>query len=356
MGARTPVGASGLILPRFEGPLDLSRKMVQLRNLQGRQQFNQVQLQRAQAAQKAEQKELKAEEQAQKERRLVDQIVAKHQGDWRKALPEIMRVAPRRGLSLRKELAEWDKLDAERKQEIIATDMARTKRRGQLALGIRDQSSYEAGIKKAVEEDLISEEEGQQMLSVPYDPENVDAIRKQALTLEQFYAIEQKRNERTVKEKDFQFWADSQRETRNLPRNATTDRMLREEYRKLGEKKPTTPFAAFAFGGPEGKKLATEWVELQNKYRDATTDQKRQLDAITARFNREMKLVQAQVRMNRPSEEQIQRMEAILRKANEDYDAVLTPMVSVISPDGVEGEIPRSQLQDAIKEGYKLLE
>ena len=240
-----------------------------------------------------------------------------------------------------------------------------------LAADQRPQAVLQA-IPSLVEQGVISAQEAQQYEQIAkLPPEQLEQTLRmfQGMgvdSLEQFKA-EEKRKARTTEEKNFQAWYKTELEALGLKPNAKLEQKKRAEYRKLGEKKPTTPFAAFAFGGPEEQKLAREWVTLQNKYRDATGDQKRQLDSINARFKREMEVIKAQIGFpGDPTKEQAARMEELLRKANEDYDAVLSgkapeqgkpaDTVSVISPDGVRGKIPRAQLQDAIQQGYRKVE
>ncbi len=330
--------------------------MVQLRSLLQGQQLNQQFLQ-------SNQLKLEQAQRGQQEQQQVDQMIAKHKGDLRAALPEIMKVSPRSGRELQTWLTNWDRQDTQKKLEVLNLSIKKTVRKAQLASGVRDQSSYEAAVNKGLQEQLYDQPTAQKMLSDPYDPKNVRAIQRQALTSQQWFEQEQNRlnaersrqqDARNAPEKVYDFLARTMGTVRSqsewtAKRNFAQARLrkmgvsedymdlIEEEYspeaaqqvKQLGiepkeEKKPTTPFAAFASGDPEEQKLARQWIALQNRYRQATGNQKRQLDSINARFNREMQVVKAQIEPTfGATEQQKQRMEAILRKANEDYDAVV---------------------------------
>ena len=180
------MGSSRLFLPKFEGPLDLSRKAVQLKSLLGRQQLNQQFLQ-------SNQLKLQQAQRGQQEQQQVDQIIAKHKGDLRAALPEIMQVSPRSGRELQTWLTNWDRQDTQKKLEVLNLSIKKTQRKAQLASGVRDQASYEAAVNKGLQEQLYDQPTAQQMLSVPYDPKNVRAIQRQALTSQQWFSLEQNR-------------------------------------------------------------------------------------------------------------------------------------------------------------------
>ncbi len=180
------MGTSRLYLPKFEGPLDLSRKAVQLKTLLGRQQLNQQFLQ-------SNQLKLQQAQRGQQEQQQVDQIIAKHKGDLRAALPEIMKVSPRSGRELQTWLTNWDRQDTQKKLEVLNLSIKKTQRKAQLASGVRDQASYEAAVNKGLQEQLYDQPTAQQMLAVPYDPKNVRAIQRQALTSQQWFSLEQNR-------------------------------------------------------------------------------------------------------------------------------------------------------------------
>ncbi len=168
------------------GLMDRMGRMVQLRSLGQRQELTSARTQYVQQANRAQEQEYQ-------EQRAVDQIISKFGGKMRDALPEIMKRAPRLGMEWRTKLAEWDKLDAQRKQEILELSGAKTDRLGQLALGITDQATYEAGIKQGVQEGLFDEDTASQYLSVPYDPEKIKSFRRQAMTTRQFLSAENDR-------------------------------------------------------------------------------------------------------------------------------------------------------------------
>ena len=336
-----PLAALSLRQPRFEGPLDQYGKAVRLKSLLQGQEINQFNLQQAQ--QQAKQQQLGQQQQAEQQEKM--------QALWEAAGYKLDRVI---------ELAPEHKIGVEAYRSLID---ARTKRRkdnqgmtlednkiargkaetiGSAAGGILSLSPEQrpAAIQRAipvlVEQGVMSQEEGQQYQQLAQlPPEQLESMLKMiqlaSVDAGEQQKAEEKRKERTTKEKDYQYWAEAKRKAENLAKSAKVDLRLRTEYARQGEKGPSTPFAAFASGDPEQQKVAEKWIALQNKYRQAmqdetglTPNQKRQLDSINARFNREMKVAQASMEYrDQPEPEEIARMEAILRKANEDYDAVL---------------------------------
>src|SRR4051812_41104586 len=87
--------------PNIPSPLTSYMKMLQTRNLVQQNKSGDLQLQQQQQ-QADDEKAYRA-------------VLQKHNGDMKAALPEIMQVAPRKGLEIQKSLAEWDKLDTEGK-------------------------------------------------------------------------------------------------------------------------------------------------------------------------------------------------------------------------------------------------
>ena len=209
MASRPIVGASRLYLPKFEGPLDQYRKVVQLKTLLGRQQFNQVQLQRAQSAQQAEQQAAALERQ-------VDDLIANASGDIRATLPKIRALSPEHWKQWKGWFADYDKKDAEAKMAVIDLGTKRSEQMAQLTQGVYDQASRDAAIRKGVEEQLIDEETAQRWLSMPYDPAKIKALQKSTLTTQQFLTHErnklnterqQQQDARNAPEKVYEFIA-----------------------------------------------------------------------------------------------------------------------------------------------------
>ena len=186
MASRPIVGASRLYLPKFEGPLDQYRKVVQLRSLLGRQKFNQVQLQRAQSAQEAEQQAAVLDRQ-------VDALISNSGGDIRAALPKIRALSPEHWKQWKDWFADYDKKDAEGKMAAIDLGTKRSGRMAELTQGVHDQASRDAAIRKGLQEQLIDEERAQRWLSMPYDPAKIKALQKSALTTQQFFTHERNR-------------------------------------------------------------------------------------------------------------------------------------------------------------------
>lgn len=361
-----PLAALGVRTPQFKSPLDQMTKAVHLKSLLQGQEINKFNLQQAQrGAQQQQQAQAGMQALFNRADGKLDKMIelAPQAGIGMEAYQNLIDRRTKRRQELQKMTLDDLKIGRE-KAELLSRSVS-----AMLSLPADQRPQAVLQAIPSLVEDPEEAQQYQQLAQLPAEQleQTLNMFRLLGVDSTEQFKAEEKRKARTTKEKDFQFWANTERKARGLPRNAKTESMLRAEYHKRGEKKPTTPFAAFAFGGPEEQKLARQWVALQNKYRGSSGDKKLQLDSINARFNREMQVVKAQIGFpGDPTEEQIARMEGILRKANEDYDAVLSgkapeqgkpaDTVSVISPDGVRGKIPRAQLQDAIQQGYRKVE
>jgi hypothetical protein len=374
-----PLPALGIRSPQFEGPLDQYRKVVQLRSLLQGQQVNQARLQQFEQQQKDRQL-------AQQEQQRTQSLFRETGGDWE----EFFKKAPGRGISmasLLKMKESYRKDQQEYRAQSVEERAARKERTALygneaaavLALpGDQRKAAFMQRLQGMVGRGSLKPQQAQQFAQLAQLPDEefnrqLEMIQLSAVGATKLFETEEKREaekaKRTTKQKEFQSFLKNYRETKNLPRNAKTEMQARlsPEWKAWQGKAAATPFAAFASGDPEQQRLARQWIGLQEKYRQATGEEKRQLDSINARFKREMEVIKAQIGFpGDPTQEQITRMEELLRKANEDYDAVLAgkapkaggadDTVSVISPDGVRGKIPRSQLEGALQQGYKKVE
>lgn len=195
-----PLAALRLRHPRFEGPLDQYRKVVQLRSLlqgqrlnQQRQQFNQQSLQRNQFLFQQDQQRQQGEQAAAALDRQVDDLIANSGGDLRATLPKIRALSPEHWKQWKDWFADYDQKDAKAKMAVIDLGTKRMARMAELTQGVHDQASRDAAIQKGVQAQLIDEERAQRWLSMPYDPAKIKALQKSALTTEQFFTHERNR-------------------------------------------------------------------------------------------------------------------------------------------------------------------
>lgn len=176
--ASIPLPALSIRPQQPASPLEQYSHIAQLQGLAQQQQLGAEQLKGAQMQNQQTQEQI-SEDAAYK------QALANSGGDIRKALPDIMKVAPTRGIALQKQITEWDKADIDKKKSILDYHEKQAGRLGQIAGSITDQPSYEAAIRQAATEQLIEPPAAQQLLSTPYDPNVVKGFQQQALTAQQ---------------------------------------------------------------------------------------------------------------------------------------------------------------------------
>ena len=230
------MGTSRLFLPKFEGPLDLSTKAVQLRSLLGRQQFNQVQLQRVQAKQQTEQEAAVLDRQ-------VDDLIANSGSDIRAALPKIRALSPEHWKQWKDWFADYDRKDAEAKMAAIDLGTKRSEQMAQLTQGVHDQASRDAAIQQGLRAQLIDEPSAQRWLSMPYDPAKIKALQKSALTTQQFFTHErnrlnaerqQQQDVRNAPEKVYDFLARTMGTVRSQTEWTAKRNFVQARLRKMG--------------------------------------------------------------------------------------------------------------------------
>jgi hypothetical protein len=164
--------------PQQVDPIGLYSRLAAIKGAQQQQQLGAEQLKGAQL-QNTQLQTAVDEDTAYK------QAIANAGGDIRKALPDIMKVAPNRGVVLQKQLTEWDNADINKKKAILDLHEKQAGRLGQIAGSVTDQPSYEAAIQQATQEQLIEPQAAQQLLATPYNPQTVKAFQQQALTAQQ---------------------------------------------------------------------------------------------------------------------------------------------------------------------------
>ncbi|KKN66885.1 hypothetical protein LCGC14_0466600 [marine sediment metagenome] len=364
-----PLAALGVRTPQFKSPLDQMTKAVHLKSLLQGQQAGQLKLEQQQ--------------QAQKDQQIFRKAYMEAQGDPRKTIELVTRagVSPQLISQYRDSITKSRKALEDLDGAALDNAAKRNDAIGgafQAVLGVSEQQRTQAYAQvrgQLIQSGVIRAQEAPEQypgdefmrvgaLSSTSAKDQIAAERQRRVDKET--RRHQREMEKPASEREFQAVYPAWLEAKGLKKNGKVEIQARKEIAAWG-KKATTPFAAFASGDPKQQRLARQWIGLQEKYRQATGEEKRQLDSINARFKREMEVIKAQIGFpGDPTKEQAARMEELLRKANEDYDAVLSgkapeqgklaDTVSVISPDGVRGKIPRAQLQDAIKQGYRKVE
>ena len=358
-----PLAALAVRSPRIEGPLDQMTKAVRLKSLLQGQEVNEAYLQRMKRQQQAQQAQ-------QEEQGRTQSLFREVGGDWE----EFFKKAAGRGISMGTLLKLKESYRKDQQEYRAQSVEERLARKEQMALYGNEvaavlalpenqrKASFMQRVQALAGQGSLEPQQAQQFAQLAQLPDEefnrqLDLIRLSAIGATKLFEAEEKREQRTVKEKDFQAWYKTEREALGLKRTAKLEQQKRAEYRKLDEKKPTSPFAAFASGDPKQQKLAREWVALQSKYRrltqgeaGLTASQKRQVDSINAQFNREMEVIKAQIQFDQPTEEQTRRMEEILQKANDDYDAVLgvkAPVPAGAAKKKLDAETARRFLKEA---------
>jgi hypothetical protein len=157
-------------------------KIAQLRQMQQQGQMGQIQLQQAQ--------------QQQSEDQAFHQTMQKYGGDIQKALPELMQVAPSHGMKVQQQLMEWQKASTEEKAKKVETSLKQMQGLGQLASTVKDPQSYQAAITQAMQGGLLDQQTGQSLLSQGYDPNTVEQMKQQAVSVQQ--QLENKQKELTL--------------------------------------------------------------------------------------------------------------------------------------------------------------
>lgn len=174
----------------------------------------------------------------------LKQAVQNAGGDVRKALPQIMQIAPDKGIALQKQFEEWDTADITKKKAIIDLHSKKAERIGQLAGTVTDPESRDLALKAAVEEGLVEPDEAQKMAAAPFDPTVYKNLQIQGMTAKEQHdatAKELDRQDRldkekadreapTGKEKDFQAFYAPWLEANELPKNAKNEMKARKEY------------------------------------------------------------------------------------------------------------------------------
>lgn len=229
--------------PRFEGPLEQYGRLVQLRSLMQSQQVNALRLEQAQ-------REARLQKEQEEKLDAVNKIISKHNGDWRSALPEISAVFPEYAMGLKQQDFEMSKAGSEAKITKLELLSARTKRVRSRYREIFDESSYQRVIGELINEGTLEGERGQYYLQLGYDPKRVAAAQRATVSLDKILdyeldrekAAETKRHRLAIevpeKERRFQAFYPSYRESRGLPKNAKVEQQARREFARLGKAEP----------------------------------------------------------------------------------------------------------------------
>ncbi len=188
-----PLAALRLRHPKFEGPLDQYRKVVQLRSLLGHQRLNQQYQQLNQLKLQQEQQRQQGQQEAAALDRQVDDLIANSGGDLRATLPKIRALSPEHWKQWKDWFADYDRKDAEAKMAAIDLGTKRSKQMAVLTQGVYDQASRDAAIQKGLQAQLIDEPTAQRWISMPYDPAKIKALQKSALTTQQVFTHERNR-------------------------------------------------------------------------------------------------------------------------------------------------------------------
>lgn len=167
------------------GPLDQYAKAMSLKGMMQNQQLQQNQLQ--------------MQQQEMNEYRAAREAIQQAGGDIRKALPEIMKVAPNIGLKYQKSISDWEGADVTKKKGMLDLEAAKVKGMGQLAGTITDQGSYENAVKQAAQSGLLERYEAAEMLQMPYDPAKVKAWQMRGMEIEKALGEETRKLDEKIK-------------------------------------------------------------------------------------------------------------------------------------------------------------
>lgn len=242
-----PLAALAVRTPKFEGPLDQMTKAVQLKSLLQRQGINEAYLQRMQEQRQGQQQ---AQQRAQEEQQRIQSLFRETEGDWQ----EFFKKAPGRGISMgtllklkesyRKDLQEYRAQSVEER----ATRKERMALYGNEVAAVvalpenQRKASFMQRVQALTTQGLLQPQQAQQFAQLAQLPDEefnrqLELIRLSAIGATKLFDAEEKREARTVKEKDFQFWYKSELEALGLKRTAKLEQQKRAEYRKLDEKK-----------------------------------------------------------------------------------------------------------------------
>jgi hypothetical protein len=191
-------------------------KIAQLRNMQQQGQMGQIQLQQAQ--------------QQQSEDQAFHQTMQKYGGDIQKALPELMQVAPSHGMKVQQQLMEWEKASTEEKAKKVETSLKQMQGLGQLASTVKDPQSYQAAITQAMQGGLLDQQTGQSLLSQGYDPNTVEQMKQQAVTVQQQLENQAKRADAPARKREASANREAPDSTGTAPDGARANSYTRPEY------------------------------------------------------------------------------------------------------------------------------
>ncbi len=229
-----PLAANNLILPQIANPDDVKARYA---------------VQKEQQAQIAERQRIRKQQQA------AQKLIADAGGDVKKALPAIMQVAPEIGMEYQKKIADWDKLDVDKKIKELELAGKKMERLGQLAGAVKDEQTKQMALQTAVAEGLIDQQTAQQIAQQPFDPRVFQQFQMQAMSakdqaaqqLERTKAEEAARHNKAMEnaptstEKDFQAWYKAKLEAGGLKPNARIEMAARDEYRKMQKERVAVP-------------------------------------------------------------------------------------------------------------------
>lgn len=167
------------------GPLDQYGKAMQLKALlnanalaPGQQQIQQQTIQANQQQIAAQQKQ--ADDQAK-----IAKIFQDSGDDVGSAVKQSMAVNPQLALGYQKQILESQDASLKEKTSLLDYHNKQAGRLGQLANGVTDQVSFQSAIGDALKEGDIDAPTATKLLSQPYNPQIVDQIKNNALTVQQ---------------------------------------------------------------------------------------------------------------------------------------------------------------------------
>lgn len=395
-----PLAASRLRLPRFQGPLDQYRKLVSLRSLMQGEQMNALQIEKAQREKQTAARAQQQQQAAADLDRQVDELIANAEGDARSVLPQIRKLSPEHWKQYKNWFADFDSKDAKAQIEAIKLGMKKTDRMAELAQGVTDQASRNSAIQQGPREGLLDKATAQRWLSMPYDPAKIKAIQNQALTTAQFYtheenrvnAAETERHNRAMEGKPpaseaaFQAFYKPWLESKGLERRADYELKARKEFRAHYQPRGTTPKPPSASGKALAERTKQRAMQrAEDAYRKKIAKLKEwQPDSMSdpglfynqrgesmnlSEYMALKKLAEDERAADQelaeesyadqlealgfdPGEASDPRSPADVRQVGAAPQPGGGDRVTVISPQGVRGSIPRSQLQQALREGY----
>ena len=228
-----PLAALRLRLPKFEGPLDQYRKVVQLKALLGYQRLNQQRQQLNQ--QSLQSNQLKFQQEQQERARLQALYI---EADYK--LDKVIELAPKAGLGVQAYQGLIDRRHKRRQdlRKMTLDDLKIGKEKveisGRIAgsiLALSPDQRPEAvlqAIPSLIQQGLISPEEVQQYEQfAQLPPEQLEqtlrAFQLLAVDSGEQFKAEEKRKERTTKQKEFQSFYKNYRESKGLPKNARVE-------------------------------------------------------------------------------------------------------------------------------------